>query len=276
MKKAIGIIGFGNMGQAIAGQLKNDYQVYCFDTDFSKTKDIQGIKVAGSNHDLVNSVETVMLAVKPQDFTILLKEIKGLAKDKLIISIAAGITSQYIEKFLGFVRVIRVMPNMPARIAQGISCLAKGSFATEEDLDFAENLFDYSGETIRIEESLMNAATAVSGSGPAYVCDYIISQAIPLDNIPESKKKLFLSDFKKAAQDIGFNLEEANLLVNTTFLGTVEFLIKTKTSPEDLIRQVASKGGTTEAALLVLHEGKGLRGAVKAALLRAEELSKKE
>lgn len=273
----IGIIGFGNMGKAIANQFKKDYQVYCFDKDSSKTKESSDIKVATNTIDLVKSTELIILAVKPQDFSVLLEEIKvACPKDKLIISIAAGITTTYIEKFLGNLRVIRVMPNMPLLIGEGVTCLTKGRFASEEDFKLTQNLFDRMGKTLRIEEDLMDAACAVSGSGPAYVCRFLESESIDLNDIFEPKIKEFLSKFQKAAQVVGFNQKEAAFLVEATYSGTVAFLKETRISTSELKKQVASPGGTTEAAFKILDSGGSLEKALIAAKKRAEELSKKE
>jgi len=263
--KNIGIIGFGNMGSSIAERLKTNYQIVVFDKDKDKTKNLEGIEAADNTIDLLKQIETVILAVKPQDFDSVLNEIKDYTKGKLIISIAAGITTDYVEKILGIARVIRGMPNLPARIGEGITCISKGKFTTEEDFDFAENLFAYLGKTLRTQEAMMNAATAISGSGPAYVCNYLESK---------KEKEKFLNDFQSAAETIGFNTEQAALLVNTTFSGTIEFLRKTKLAPSELKKQVASKGGATEVALEILEAGGTLEEAIKAAKERAGELSK--
>ena len=261
-KRKIGIIGFGNMGSAIAERIKARYTVWLYDKDKNKLKGLKDIPVAQNNSDLVKKVDAVLLAVKPQDFDATLDEIRSAVSDKLIISIAAGIRTIYIEKFLGNVRVVRVMPNMPLRIGEGMSCLCKGRFATDDDLAFGQKLFDAAGRTLILDEGLMNAATAVSGSGPAYVCYYL-----------ESKKQNLLADFPKAAEGVGFSSKEAEFLVQATYSGTIDFLKKTKILPSELRIQVTSKGGTTEAALKVLDGGCSLQDAVKAALIRAEELS---
>jgi len=260
--KKIGIIGYGNMGSAIAERIKSAYDVVVFDKDINKTRNLSGIRIAMDIISLVKRVDVMVLAVKPQDFDTLLKEIKDYAKDKLVISIAAGITTSYIETRLQKARVVRAMPNLPAKIGKGMICLCKGKFTDGEDLNFTNKLFSLLGKTLIIEENLMNACTAISGSGPVYVCNYL-----------EAEKEGFSNDFQKAAKSVGFNAKQSAFLVNTTFSGTVEFLKETKISPSELKRQVASKGGTTEAALEVLHNGGSLVDAVKAAVKRARELS---
>jgi pyrroline-5-carboxylate reductase len=264
--KRIGILGFGNMGSAIAEQIKSAYEIFIFDKDKNKTQGVRALKVAENIQNLVKSSEVVILAIKPQDFDGVLNEIIGVVKDKLVISIAAGITTAHIEKLLGDVRAVRGMPNLPAKIKQGMTCLCKGRFASAQDLEFAQELFNRVGNTLIINENMMDAATAISGSGPAYVCSYLESK---------KEKEKFLNDFQEAAKAIGFNAQQAEILVNATFSGTVEFLKKTKLVPSGLKKQVASKGGTTEAALQVLESGGTLKEAVKAAKKRAEELSRR-
>ena len=274
----IGIVGFGNMGKAIAEQLRADYQIHCFDKDAAKVAGLAGEQVFVGAKELVTKVDAAILAVKPQDFDALLEEIKPVVRDQLIISIAAGISTEHIEKILGISRVVRAMPNIPARIGQGITCLSKGKFATEEDFDFTGTLFTYLGETMRIEERLMNAATAISGSGPGYCYDLIESENIDPNNINalnDFVKNKFTPQLKLAAKGIGFKEEEADFISIATANASLALLIKTKSSPAELKKQVASKGGTTEAALEVLHKGGSLEEAVKAALKRAEELSKR-
>lgn len=276
MNQKIGIIGFGNMGSAIAYQLKDDYQIFVFEKEKSKTKNAALISVADDILKLINEVDIVILAVKPQDFDSLLSGIKGRVKDKLIISIAAGISTEHIEKILGQVRVVRVMPNMPAKIGEGVSCLSKGRFTALNDLDFTENIFDYLGETIVIEEKMMDSATAISGSGPGYFFDLIQAKNITINNFDQVRNfahDFFVPELTRAAQSVGFSPEEARFLAAATGNGCIGLLKKTSLSPSDLVKQVSSKGGTTEAGLLVLHKGGSLEDAAKAALQRAKELS---
>lgn len=275
MRKTVGIIGFGNMGSAIAEQIKVKYQLFVFDKDKEKTRNLSGIGIADNILDLVNKVDTLILAVKPQDFDTALNEIKPYAKDKLVISIAAGITTAHMEKILGAVRVIRAMPNIPAKISEGITCFSKGRFASEEDLVFAQDLFVYLGETLRIDEEKMNAVTAVSGSGPGFLCDLIEGKS--LTEIKDFTEKVFIPSFSATASSLGFTPMQAKILAEVTGRGSVRYLEKEHLSPAEMKKQVASKGGTTEAGLRLLqHNIKNLTEAAKAALRRAEELSKKE
>lgn len=277
MYKRIGIIGFGNMGEAIARQLKNDYQIIVFDKDKGKTKECVGLRVSKDIPELLPNADIIILAVKPQDFDGILEEIKGSAGSKLIISIAAGISTEYIEKNLGFVRVIRAMPNIAAKTGDGITCLSQGKFATEEDFDFAEDIFEYLGETKCIEEGLMNAVTAVSGSGPGFCYDEIERHNIDMKNIDAFRqfvREKFVPSLKSAAEGVGFAPQEAEFLSVATGNSCIGLFIKTRIPVSELKKQVTSKGGTTEAGLEVLHKGGSLEEAVKAALKRAKELSK--
>jgi len=271
LTKKVGIIGFGFMGSAIAEGFKRDYQVIVFDKDQSKTAKILGIKLAQNNIDVLNSSGIVILAVKPQDFEKLLGEIKGAVEDKLVVSIAAGITTSYIETRLDKARVIRVMPNLPVKVGEGMICLSKGAFANKGELNFAKALFDYLGKTLLVEENQMNEVTAVSGSGPGFLYDKI--QGKTKEEIKDYIVS-FATSLTNSAINIGFSKPVAEVIAQTTTSGSIAYLEQMHLSPEEAKKQVASKGGTTEAGLEILHKGGSLTEAVKAALKRAQELSK--
>lgn len=274
MKKTIGIIGFGNMGSAIAERIKSKYKILVFDIDRAKTENIRGVKVAQDIISLIEAVDVVILAVKPQDFHNILDEIKGAVTGKLIISIAAGISTRYIEKYLGAARIVRVMPNLPVRIGKGMSCIAKGKFSKDKDLKLTEEIFNKVGKTLLIAERLMDAATAVSGSGPGFYFDFIDAKQ---DEHKRDRKDIleeFILLLGTAAKKVGFTSSDGEILANTTGMASEFMVVHTKASPSELKSQVASKGGTTEAGLEVLHKGGSLEDAVKAALRRARELSK--
>jgi len=274
MKETIAILGFGNMGSAIAQQLENKFTISVFDKDLDKTKDLSAIVVANRIADLVINADTIILAIKPQDLYAVLDEIRLELKNKLLISVAAGITTDYLKKRLGKVRIIRAMPNLPAKIGLGMICLAKGEFSSQQDLEFSEGLFRNLGKTLLIEESLMDAATAVSGSGPGYL--YYLLEGKDIAEAKIYTRDVFIPALFESAKKIGFTERQANILSQTTGVGSLLFLEKTGVSPKELKAQVASKGGTTQAGLDVLQTGGSLEDAVKAALLRAGELSKKE
>lgn len=274
LRNKIGIIGYGNMGSAIGGRLKAKYEVWVFDKDKDKTERLSGINVADNTKDLINKVDAIILAVKPRDFDALLSEIKMSVNDKLVISIAAGISTFYIEKILGNIRVIRVMPNLPARIGKGVSCLCKGRFATAKDLKSGIKLFKFLGTTFIFREDMMNAVTAISGSGPGF-WGYAVENK-PEEEWKEYSKNVFIPKFSKAAEGLGFSGRDAKKLASVTTWASLVTVQVSHISPSELKRQVASKGGTTEAGLEVLEKGGSLDEAVRAAARRAKILSKKE
>lgn len=276
MKRTIGIIGYGNIGSAIAQRIKSEYPVWAFDKDKHKTKNLLeklDINLAADIIDLLSKVDTVILAIKPQDFGNVLRQIKEYIKEKLVISIAAGISTGYIENQLGKLRIIRVMPNLPVKVGKGMICLSKGNFAGDYDLDFVKKLFDCLGQTMLIEEDLMNAATAISGSGPGYF--YHLIQGKHKKEWEDYASNVFIPRLFQVAQveEIGFSPQQARMLADATAAGSIALLRQTALSPRDLCRQVTSKGGTTEAGLRLLHSIDDLQASAIAALKRAEELS---
>ncbi|MFA5063501.1 MAG: pyrroline-5-carboxylate reductase [Candidatus Omnitrophota bacterium] len=276
-RKNIGVAGYGTMGQVIGQSLvlqEGEFNIYVFDKDKNKLDVPSDINVAKGIKDLVEKTDTVILAVKPQDFDRVLKEIKGRAGNKLIISIAAGISTKHIEKLLGAVRVIRVMPNIGAKIGESVSCLCKGAFATDEDLELTQELFNCLGSTRIIDESMMNAATAISGSGPAYVFYFAENNSLDPENIPEHARHDMMRRLEKAAEELGFSTEDAAFLAANTVSASINLLHKTKLPAPELRKQVTSKGGTTEAALEILVKGGTWTDAAVAALKRAEKLAK--
>lgn len=275
MKKTVGVIGFGNMGSAIAGRIKSRYRVIVFDQDRRKTASLRGIKAAQGIKGLLNDSGVIILAVKPQDFGSVLNLIRGRVKDKLIISIAAGITTAYIEKILRRARIVRVMPNIGAKTGNSVTCICKGRFALDKDLLFVRDLFKKIGKVQGLKEDKMNAATAISGSGPGYYFAAVESGIKDYKNSPGRFKNNFIVSLTQAAQRIGFDKRTARFLSRWTVVYSDLLWKKTRLAPAELRRQVTSKKGTTEAALAVLHKGGTLVEAVKAALKRAKQLSRR-
>jgi pyrroline-5-carboxylate reductase len=276
LSKKIGIIGYGNMGSAIAEAIKTEYQVFVFDQDKKKTKDLIDINVADSIHNLAQQSDAIILAVKPQDFDLVLSDIKDAVRGQLIISIAAGITTSYIEKYLGKVRIIRVMPNIGAKISQAETCIARGTSATDEDLSFAEVLFGMIGKTWKIGEDMMDAATAITGSGPAYILYDVEREGLEPGCILEQHKQNYTRLLKDAAVELGFSVAVAADLASCVTSSTTNLMSLTQIPPSELRKQVTSKGGTTEAALHVLMGGGSWLEAAKAAKERAKQLSRKD
>ncbi|MFT5170139.1 MAG: pyrroline-5-carboxylate reductase, partial [Candidatus Omnitrophota bacterium] len=173
MKQTVGMIGAGNMGAAILAGIYKTYKVNVCEADKKRARKIK-TKYKVNITDLektITSSDIILLAVKPQSFTVVLAAIKPyITKRHIVVSIAAGITCRYIEKALGQgVKVVRTMPNLPAQISQGITALAAGKNATRGDLKRTSDLLKSVGQTVIVDENMIDAVTAVSGSGPAYV-----------------------------------------------------------------------------------------------------------
>lgn len=267
--KKIGIIGCGNMGEALLSRLSNivEKSVSLMVSEFdAKRRDyIQSkhkIIVEIDNNLVVKFADVIILAVKPKDFDGLLKNeiCCGVSKNKILISIAAGVTTGYIEKIVGKdIPVIRVMPNMAAAIGESMSAISAGSSASAKDMQIAKEIFSTVGDVVEIDEKLIDAVTAVSGSGPAYFF-YLIESLID------------------AAVAAGLDKDVAGRLVLKTALGSAKLLEALKEDPAVLRAKVASKGGTTEAAFKVFESKKFkdiVKKAVGAAQKRSKELSRK-
>jgi pyrroline-5-carboxylate reductase len=259
-KNVIGIIGGGNMGEALIKGLNPDHCLHVCETNAPRVKYLKkkyrGIVVGDLK--VVEAASVIILAVKPQDMGMLLKQIP-LGKNKLFISIAAGLTTKFFEKNLGGkVRVVRAMPNLPALIAQGFIGICGGKFATSTDLKSAQSVLSAIGQTVIIKESMMDAVTAVSGSGPAYVF-------------------LFVEQWINAAVKLGFDKLQARQLVYKTLLGSAHLLEQSPFDAYELRVKVTSKGGTTQAALDIFSKGKFdqlIYKALLAAKKRAKELAR--
>jgi pyrroline-5-carboxylate reductase len=276
MQERIGIVGFGNMGQAIAWRIKPDYQVCVFDKDRGKVADLGGIKVAGDIKELSKYSQALILAVKPQDIDTLLKALKACIKESLVISIAAGISTRHIERTLAKARIIRAMPNIGSRVGESVTCLCRGAFSTDEDFEFANELLYHLGVVKDISEDMMDAATAICGSGPAYVFYFLEANGIDHRSIPDHTRHDIMKRLEKAAEAVGFNREDAAFLAVNTFNSSEALLRQLKMPPLELRQMVSSKGGTTEAAIKVLSSGGTWEEAAKAALRRAGELARRD
>lgn len=270
----IGIVGYGNMGSAIAERIKQKYSVFVFDKDVSKFHNVTGIEIAEDVSVLIKKSDALIFAVKPQDFDGVLSEMTNNCSGKIVISIAAAITTAYIEKRLDGARVVRVMPNIGAKIGKSVTCLCRGQSATIEDAHFAKMLFDLLGKTWELSEDMMNAATAISGSGPGYYFDAVESRQQDYFKDGDKFKKDFVHGLTLAAQENGFDHRTAKFLAHWTVVFSDLLLKQTKLPAGELRNRVTSKGGTTEAALKILHSGGSLADAVKAAVQRARELAK--
>jgi pyrroline-5-carboxylate reductase len=179
--------------------------------------------------------------------------------DCLVISIAAGISTSYIERHLGEGRpwrVVRAMPNTPMLVGEGMAALAPGRHATTKDLTDARQLFESAGAVVEVTEDKLDAVTALSGSGPAYVF-YLVEHMI------------------RAGVELGLTSQQARQLAMRTALGASRMLVTSPDSPEELRRKVTSPGGTTQAAITRMEKagvGAAVVDAIKAADKRSREL----
>ncbi|MHC4641424.1 MAG: pyrroline-5-carboxylate reductase [Planctomycetota bacterium] len=265
----IGFVGSGNMAEAmINGILKaNVYRpgkVYVSDIKPERIdymREHYGVRTAVNNADLASNADILVLSVKPQNMTDALQSIKGYAKeDALVVSIVAGIKVANIAAVLGDVAIVRVMPNMPAWVDEGASALFANDKAKAR-VEKARLIFLSVGEAVVIDdESLLDAITAVSGSGPAYFF-------------------LLIDEMIKTGIQLGLPEDVARELVLQTGKGATILAEKASQdgdSPAKLVKKVATPGGTTEAAFKVFTEGKFgpmVDTAIKKACERSRELS---
>ncbi len=265
-RKKIAIIGGGKMGSIIAQGLVSrkiisGKNITVTDIDADRLNFIHsemGLRVSGANQETVKDAGIVILAVKPQNMAQTLQEIAGVVdKTKLVISIAAGITTGFVQGFLAKgVRIIRVMPNTPALAGAGATAVARGINATAADVKLARVVFDAVGITIEVDEKLMDAVTGLSGSGPAYCF-------------------LMIEALADAGVQMGLPREMSLRLAAQTMLGSALLCLQGDKHPAQLKDMVTSPAGTTAAGLKVLDEGKiraTLISAVEAATKRSREL----
>jgi len=273
-RKAIGIIGCGNMGSALVDNLIKmgvDLTLFVFDKDKEKEHSLAkgfNLRVFDSVASLASRSDCIIIAVKPQDIESVLAQLAGIS-GKLIISIAAGVTLEYIESIVGDnSAIVRAMPNLNALIGRSVTALSANPKVVQDDLKLAEAIFKAVGDVVFVKEPQMDAVTAVSGSGPAFVA-YLLK-----DLGEEALERVFI----KEAVSLGIEALTAEILAKQTVLGTRQML-KVNFDADILIKRVSSKGGTTEAGMRILEEkGKteeALSGAIKAACKRAQELAKR-
>ena len=264
----IAIIGFGNMGQTYANSFMSSGFVNAADlfiVNRSKIKEeyLFGINPANfytAPNAAIFESDVLILAVKPQDFKQLAVQIKPFINPQhVVLSVMAGISIETMQKELGVTKVVRSMPNIPTQIGQGMTVFCASNAVDRKELFIIQNLINTTGKSIYIEkEEMINAATAVSGSGPAYVF-------------------YFMQAMIEAALALGFTTSEAEFLVSQTFAGAVQLQNRSKLSNEAWIQRVASKKGTTEAALQVFNDfelKKIIVNTIEAANTRAYELGK--
>lgn len=264
MNTKIAILGAGKIGESLIAGLVSSGWVDLIATGrreerLAELAERYGIETTLSNADAVRSATVVVIAVKPQDIEALLGEIAGVVSPAhTVISIAAAIPTALIEHHLGDgIPVVRAMPNTPATVHEGMAGIAAGSHAGEEHLAIAEDVLRHVGRTVRVQESHMDAITALSGSGPAYFA-------------------LLAESMIEAGILLGLSREVSTDLVVQTMLGTAKLLRDEKLHPVELREIVTSPGGTTIAAIRELEQA-GVRAAffnaIQAAMKRSKELA---
>jgi pyrroline-5-carboxylate reductase len=265
--KKIAIIGGGKMGSIIAQglighKILSGRDIIVTDIDSARLDFIRstmGLQVSQDNINSAKNTDIIVIAVKPQNMAATLTEFSSVIDtSKVVISIAAGITTNFIEASLAKgVRVVRVMPNTPALVGEGAAAVARGSCATTDDIKLTRAIFDAVGISVEINENLMDAVTGLSGSGPAYF--FLIIEAL-ID----------------AGVKMGMPHDLAAKLAMQTMLGAARLCLQSDKQPAELREMVTSPGGTTAAGLKVLEEGNiraTIVSAVEAATKRSKELA---
>jgi len=259
----VGIVGGGRLGSFLlrgllrAGFSQGELMVCEKDPRRAEALSEQlGVRVVGRLDPLLEEAEVIFLAVKPGDLEGVLGEMEGKVRGKLVISCVAGATLRRLEGRLRGARVFRLMPNLACAVGEGVMAYTPASGAGEEEKEKVRELLGRLGAPVEVPEERMNAITALSGSGPAYF-------------------SLVIEALAEGAEELGVPREEALRLASQTAKGTGRMLLELDLKPEELVRMVASPGGTTEAALRELEEGKvfeAFKRALKAACRRAGEL----
>jgi len=260
----LGFIGAGAMAEAIIngvikGELYLSQEIIASDISEQRLSEINSklaINTTLDNNQVISKANLIILAVKPQYIKHALQNLTDKpANNRIIISIAAGISTASLEELLGEIPVIRVMPNTPALVGAGMAALCKGAYADNEHLKLAEEIFKSVGETVIVEEGLMDAVTGLSGSGPAYVYQFIEALA-------------------DGGVQVGLPRKTAYTLAAQTVIGAGLMVLKTGLHPGELKDRVTSPGGTTIRAINVLEKA-GVRAAVMDAVEAAYLMSKK-
>jgi pyrroline-5-carboxylate reductase len=254
----LAILGAGVMGETVlSGLLRAGWhadQIVATDRRLERQHELTaryGIKML-ENTEAVAEAETVILVVKPQDMSDLLKEIaQSIKPGTLVVSLAAGIDTTFIESRLPEgIAVVRVMPNTPAQVDEGMAAISPGSYSTQDHLDRVTEILSATGRVITVPERYQDAVTAISGTGPAYLF-FVVEAMI------------------EAGVHLGLPRDTATELVVQTMLGSAKLLRETGEHPTVLRERVTSPGGTTAAAVRQLEDHK-----VRAAFLRAMEAAR--
>jgi pyrroline-5-carboxylate reductase len=260
----LAVIGAGMMGEALArgllaaGWTPSDLILADVRTDRLDVLAADlGVGTAGDNAEAASKAEAVLLAVKPQDAPAALESLRHTGRDLGIVSIVAGLRTQEVEERVGSEpSVVRAMPNTPARVGKGVTALTRGRYTLDATAELASAVFSTVGPVVWTAEHHLDAVTALSGSGPAYV--FLVAEAMV-----------------EAGVALGLPRDVAETLTYATIEGSGRMLVETGEHPAALRGQVTSPGGTTAAALSVL-EAMAVRAAfgeaIRAAQRRSREL----
>ena len=262
------VIGAGNMGLTYAegmskSKLLKKRNIMVLDTSEEKLKELNAVShfdAFDKLEDCVPKADIIFVAVKPYHAENVFKAINPLVKpQQIIISIMAGVTISKIETLTGLKKIIRAMPNLPAKIGKGLTSYVVSSEVSRIEKLTIEGLLDTTGKSIEVSnEELIDASTGISGSGPAYVF-------------------YFMQSMMEAALQMGFSKNDSVTLVSQTFTGAVELFNQSNLSPNSWMERVASKGGTTRAALDSMEDNNVnllIKEAAFSAFNRAVELGK--
>ena len=254
----VAIIGAGVMGETLlSGLIRGGHDIADLMVGEKRAeratelREKYGVRVV-ANTEAAAGADTVALVIKPQDMGDVLTEIAPhLRSGQVVISLAAGITTQYIEKHIpDGIAVVRVMPNTPALVDEGMAAISPGTHCDEQHLALAEGMLSVTGRVVRVPEKQQDAVTAISGSGPAYLF-FVVEAMI------------------EAGVHLGLPRSTATELVVQTVVGSAKLLRETGTHPTVLREQVTSPGGTTAAAIRQLEDHK-----VRAAFITAMEAAR--
>jgi len=259
----IGVIGAGQIGSAIAKVLAETgkYKIIASRRKIEKVRDLEklGVKLTRMNREVVKESDVIFISVKPYKVPEILNEVSDLLKNKLLISVAAAISISKLQKLAPEAKIVRAMPNIALNVKAGFIAYSRGSKITEEDINLVRELFSEMGYCMEVDESLMDAVTALSGSGPAYVAIMIEAMA-------------------HAGLKVGLPRDLAYISSAYTIYGTAKMILDTELHPAMIKEMVLTPGGTTIEGIFYLEEG-GIRTAmmkaVEAATRRAREIAEK-
>jgi len=257
-----GIIGVGTIGEIFAERLgKGGHEVIAYDVRPETLDEVvkrYSAQKAASNADVIAASEVVLVAVKPQSFSSVVKEIEGARlENRIFVSVLAGVPTRRYEDVFPGIKVIRIMPNLPIKIGKGVIGMARGKNVSGEEEEKVAELLKPLGAVERVPEEKMDAVTALSGSGAGYVFAFIEALA-------------------DAGVRLGLDYSQSLRMVARTMAGSAEMVEAMGKHPAELRNRVTSPGGTTIEGLSVMEKG-GVRGimmdAVAAAYRRAKELA---